>query len=526
MANKSLFSSLPGLFTRPADTVNEAGGSAHAFSAEHALAQYAVTGCLNSTFYADAGDQLQKILDLAWNCEPEFVARTALFARQRGRMKDVPALLVASLSLRSPGLMAEVFDRVIDNGRMLRTFVQIMRSGTVGRKSMGTLPKRLVRQWLEQRTDEQVFRASVGNAPSLADIVKMVHPRPATPSRAALYGWMLGRDHDAAALPPLVRAFEAFKRLESRDVPDVPHEMLTALPLDAMHWRAIARHASWQVTRQGLNTFARHGVFDDADITAIIAERLRSRDLIARARVLPYQLMVTHANASQDVPRPIKDALHDAMEIAIESVPEFRAPGPSPHMAKVWVCPDVSGSMQSPITGARRGSTTVVRCVDVAALVAAAILRRTPGAEVIPFSDHVVDARVDPRDSVLTNARLLASLPAGGTNCSAPLAELNHRHAHADLVVLVSDNQSWVDTNGQGQPTETMRQWAKLKKRCPHARLVAIDLQPNGTTQAHDREDILNVGGFSDHVFEVLAHFASGQMTQGHWVSQIRKVSI
>ena len=32
---------------------------------------------------------------------------------------------------------------------MLRNFVQIIRSGVVGRKSLGTTPKRLVRGWFE-----------------------------------------------------------------------------------------------------------------------------------------------------------------------------------------------------------------------------------------------------------------------------------------------------------------------------------------------------------------------------------------
>ena len=73
-------------------------------------------------------------------------------------MKDTPALLCAVLSQRGPGLLAEVFDRVIDDGRMLRNFVQIMRSGTVGRKSLGTLPKRLVQAWFDRSSDERIFR--------------------------------------------------------------------------------------------------------------------------------------------------------------------------------------------------------------------------------------------------------------------------------------------------------------------------------------------------------------------------------
>jgi len=32
--------------------------------------------------------------------------------------------------------------------------------------------------------------AAVGNDPSLADVLKMVHPKPATPERAALYAWL------------------------------------------------------------------------------------------------------------------------------------------------------------------------------------------------------------------------------------------------------------------------------------------------------------------------------------------------
>jgi 60 kDa SS-A/Ro ribonucleoprotein len=41
-------------------------------------------------------------------------------------------------------------------------------------------------------------------------------------------------------------------------------------------------------------------------------------------------------------------------------------------------------------------------------------------------------------------------------------------------------------------------------------KLVCIDLQPYTTTQAPDRSDVLNVGGFSDAVFGVVASFLGG----------------
>ena len=523
MANKKLFKSLIGKLMPVTDTLNEEQAPAYGLSPKHQLAQYAATGCLNRTFYASADDQLATVIELCEKVDAEFIAKTAVFCRQRGHMKDMPALLCAVLSVKNPALLQQVFPRVIDNAKMLRNFVQIMRSGAVGRKSLGTAPKRLVREWLDARDPESLFKASVGQDPSLADIVKMVHPRPKNAAQAALFGYFIDRSKQAGELPELVRAFEAFKKDRSGEVPDVPFQMLTALELGTPEWTAIASRAPWQMTRMNLNTFARHGVFKEKGMTALIAERLRDPSKIAKARVFPYQLIVAYmaAAGNKEIPAHVANALQDAMEIAISNVPEF--PG------KVYVFPDISGSMHSPVTGYRQGSTSTVRCVDVAALVAATVLRKNPQAEIIPFESKVVEVRINPRDSVMTNAQKLASLPCGGTNCSAPLEFLNRRSAEGDLVIYVSDNESWVDSPRYGafggSATATMKEWSRFRNRNPGARMVCIDIQPYPTVQAKERHDILNIGGFSDQVFDVIAEFASGNLNANHWVGVIENIN-
>ena len=517
MANKTLFQSLRGALLPETDAVNEAGGKAYALSPKNALAQYAMTGCLNSTYYVSAEAQLQKVLELAAQVEPEFVAKTAIYARQKGFMKDMPALLCAALSAKNPQLLRTVFDRVMDDGRMVRNFVQILRSGVTGRKSLGTAPKRSVQRWLASRTDEQLFRASIGNDPSLVDVIKMVHPKPGNPAREALYGYLMGKKHNAELLPPCVKQFEAFKAGAREVVPEVPFQMLTALDLGKTEWMAIAGNAPWQMTRMNLNTFARHGVFEDEAMVQRVAERLANAELVKRARVFPYQLLTAFKAAGDDVPPQVRAALQDAMEIAIENVPRIAG--------QVYVCTDVSGSMGLALTGHRAGATTSVRCIDVAALVSAAILRQNPRAEVLPFEQEVVEVQLNPRDSVMTNAEKLAAVGGGGTNCSAPLARLNSLKAKGDLVVFVSDNESWADAqNGRG--TKTMQEWAVFKQRNPQARLVCIDIQPNTTTQAAERKDILNIGGFSDQVFEIVAAFAEGRLGADHWVGIIDSVEL
>lgn len=517
MANKTLFQSLRRALLPTANTTNEAGGPAYALSPKHSLAQYASTGCLNSTFYASADDQLQKVLNLVKDVDAGFIAKTAVYAREKGFMKDMPAVLCAALSVKDAQVLRTVFDRVINDGKMLRNFVQVLRSGVVGRKSLGTVPKKLVQRWLETRTDEQLFRASVGNAPSLADLVKMVHPKPGNATREAFYGYLLGRPHQTEALPEIVKQFEAFKAGKRDVVPDVAFQMLTALDLGKAEWTAIARKAPWQMTRMNLNTFARHGVFENEVMVKLIANRLASPEAVKRARVFPYQLLMAFKAAGGDVPNLIRDALQDAMEVATENVPRIAG--------KVYVCPDVSGSMASAVTGHRVGATTAVRCIDVAALVAASILRQNPRAEVIPFESDVVSVQLNGRDSVMTNAQKLAAIGGGGTNCSAPLAWLNKKQAKGDLVVFVSDNESWVDTKG-GRGTETMRQWSVFKRFNPQARLVCIDIQPYATSQAAECEDILNIGGFSDQVFQVIAASAQGRLGADHWVGEIESLQL
>jgi 60 kDa SS-A/Ro ribonucleoprotein len=192
MANKTLFQSLRGALLPKTDTTNEAGGAAYALSPKHALAQYAASGCLNSTYYASADDQLQKVLALAKEVDATFIAKTAVYARQKGFMKDMPAVLAAALTVKDAQLLRTVFDRVIEDGTMLRNFVQVLRSGVVGRKSLGTVSKKLVQRWLETRTDEQLFRASVGNAPSLGGPREDGSPEAAKrDARSAL--WLLAR---------------------------------------------------------------------------------------------------------------------------------------------------------------------------------------------------------------------------------------------------------------------------------------------------------------------------------------------
>lgn len=287
MANKSVFASMKGRLLPKATSKNAHGAPAYAYSDAHALAQVAMTGTFGGMFYQSPAEELEYVVDVAESVEPEFLAQTAIYARKRGHMKDMPAVLLAVLARRDPLLFRRAFGRVIDNGKMLRTFVQVVRSGQTGRKSLGSAPKAMVQGWLNGASDRALLMANIGNAPSLADVIKMVHPKPKTAEREAMFAWVVGRPCDAALLPQAVQDWLAFKATGKGQVPDVPFQMLTQLELTPHHWGRIARKGSWQMVRQNLNTFHRHGVFGVARNVEHVAALLRDAETIAKARVFP-----------------------------------------------------------------------------------------------------------------------------------------------------------------------------------------------------------------------------------------------
>ncbi|MDO5770159.1 MAG: RNA-binding protein [Psychrobacter sp.] len=570
-------------------TVNEAGSNAYQLPPKQALAQLVSTGTLNHTFYVDAKSQLDEILALAQRVDSEFLAKLAVYGRRHSRMKDVPVLLLALLSTRQDGqdYFTQAFALVIDNGKQLRNFVQVMRSGVVGRQSLGSRPKKMVNEWLNRANDYRYVSATIGTTPTLRDVLRMTHPKPVDSEKEALFKWTLGKAFEFEHLPQRVQQLITFQKALARQpqaqnaqeqdtasqknealvLPDVPLQLLMSLPLTTQHWAQIARQGNFTMVRMNLNTFARHGVFELPEMVEVIAAKLTDQAAIAKSGVFPYQIYTTWAALNESVPDKIKDSLRQAMDTALTNVPVIEG--------NVVVAVDTSGSMSSSVTGYRPGATSVVRCIDAAALFAAAIKRVNPQAQIMAFDTHLRDipafafrpvdagqtegshkaekdsatangsliARIKSRRNqrqamraqssskgtghidVMQFASALASLGGGGTNVSIPLAQINATKAPVDVMIYFSDNESWADNRGYNGhlSTQMMVEWDKLKRRCPNAKLICVDVQPYTHSQGKERADVLNIGGFGDEVFRLIELFCADKLKPEHWVAEIEQ---
>lgn len=549
MANKNLFKS-DGFSAPATNTKNAAGGRAYEMSAKHALAQIAATNTFNSTYYVGADENLRIARDAALSLsnDPQFIAKAAVYSRTKSYMKDMPAFLTVILAGLDTNLFRKVFPLVIDNGKMLRNFVQIARSGQTGRvfNMSASACRKAIGRWFNEKSAYSIFRSSIGNDPSMYDILRMARPRPNTEEKAALFAYLLGARFNKETrtfqmfnkdgtvkyeqpfdnLPLIVREYENYKNTKTGMVPNVDFRMLDSLDIGDAEWMEIARHAGWQMTRMNINTFARHGVFNNKELVQIVADRLRNPELVADSRAFPYQLMsaylaTTGGIGTKKIPHEITEALQDAMELAIDNVPMFDGP--------VYVAVDTSGSMRNAVTGTRSGSTSSVRCIDAASLFAAAILRKNPNAEIIPFDTTVhTNHNLNGRDTVMTNAKILAGFGGGGTNCSCALKYLNGRRAKGRAVIYISDYESWVDGayHYYGSGTNMLAEWIKFHNRNKDAKLICMDLTPRSNSQVTERENILQIGGFSDSVFDVINSFIRVGNENNHWVAEIENINL
>ena len=556
MTNKSLFSTTRARTkTAVASTRNAAGGRAFDSSAKQALAQITATNCFNGTYYVDAKTNLdlakQAALEVA-KSDPEFLAKCAVYGRKKAYMKDMPAFLAVVLHEHDKELFRKVFPVVIDNGKQLRNFINMARSGAVtGKKanmSSGSI-RHAIRDWFASKPSWVLFKASIGQDPTMRDILRMARPRPDSEEKAALYAYMKGAEfdekegvyrvwkrknpsdktsplylahqHSFESLPQVVQDYERFKASGGKgEVPRVDFRMVDHM-LDDEQWKDIARNAPWQMTQMNLNTFERHGVFKDERLCEIVAERLRNPEAIEKARVFPYKLFNAYKNTS-GVPMQVRDALQDAVDVSLNNVPKING--------KVVVAVDTSGSMGCAVTGNRRGSTSNVRLLDQAVLFASALFRQNPHTKLVPFDTRTHQCDLNPRDTVFTNAEKLSRFGGGGTNCSLVLNEMNRRREKVDVVIYISDCESWVDSAyswGYGQGVGMLTEWEQLKKHNPNAVLVCIDLTPRANAQVQERPGILQVGGFSDQVFDVVANFVeAGGESNNYWTDQIDQVEL
>jgi 60 kDa SS-A/Ro ribonucleoprotein len=463
-------------------------------NSEEALANYT----LNQTFGAtcvltNTGPEPARVIELARQCDPLFVAQLAIFSYEKGKLRDIGALLTAYIS-SIPELFKVVAPRVLNNMGQIRKFVHYKRSGIVGSKSLGTVPKRYIQDYILALSPRQLFRQAIGQSPSVADVIRLTHPKP-TEELHYLFRYLLGFDVEDAKLLPEIQELRAFLRGEyPRDqLPSVPMEMLQphlGKMSRAQRYLYVQNLSANQLRRQ-LTLLNKQGAFngEDWDATELVVEKLSA--LTQHGSLLPVSLYTSLQNLN-DLPEVLKEALAGELEMMLEcAARELNVLISRP----LTVAIDCSGSMDWRMSLSK---TTDVSAYEVAVLFAYA-LRKNPLVQIVTVETFVRHPRGYAETKSLSefNNCIKAVRTRGGTALSTVLQAT----ATPDTLII-SDNETWKDDRTLSSLYKDRQEVTK-----GNSRLVLWDLQPNCKTPALSDPTVLNVSGLSENVYKVISDF-------------------
>lgn len=540
------------------DTENRAGGVAYKYDDKTAAAVFAMTATFpdqGGTHQLDGQGQLRGFLDLLSKCDPEFVAKLALYARTKGKMKDAPLVAVLSLFKRDGGkeFGARVFPYVIDNPDQFRNAGSVVMSGVLGTRSFGSA--------YSKAFNDKLFgfglrylaaRGLVGNNPSLGDVIRMTHPSAKTQGDKrknweAFFKYAMGRDGVIVAdLPEALRAYEAFKKDPANS--PIPsgieiRQIMGMLPTNGeapQAWANLAKTMSWTQVFKNLAALQRHGAFQIQDAVDHAVKLLKDKEKIAKSRQFPYAVFNAYRHLAGYrpnhwgaghygeplVPHELLEALQDVLDIAaVENAPKLDA--------TVVVGIDTSGSMFSPVTGHRGDATTTAQLVDVAALFGASAYKQNPKSLILPFDNYARYVTLNPRDSVPTIVKQICQSGGGGTNIGDVLQKTldkmeKDKSFRPDAIFMFSDMQTWIDGRGVATPygaatnANTLLEAIKAKSK-KTVKFVGWNLSAGETTQ-FSGDTALNLGGWSEALWGTAVDFVCGKnavtTSKGKKVSQ------
>lgn len=445
----------------------------------------------------------------AETADPADLAQRAVLADAQGKDAEA-ALLLVLLSRRDQGLFGQTFAKIVTSGPKLRNFVGCIRSGQGGRRSFGSRPKAMVRAWLERATDADLLAASVGNDPSLGDIIRMVHPKPGTEARAALYAWLVNPKTQHPALPPLVRDYLAFRAQPIGDPPEVPLDLLISLKLTPAQWATVARRLPLAALLRRMNVLVRRKAFEDPATLAETLDQLADPARIEAAGVGPFRLMCLLRSLDPSAPAVLRTALEDALNVAVAWIPPFKG--------AVVVCPNVIGILTRRATALPRGAATAVRGHDVAALMVTALTQGNRAARLRPYSDGP-KSLAPATGGILGLSKQLAVMQGRFSHVGIALEALVPERRPVDLVVIVTANAEGGTYDDIDHGPAMAAAWRRIKAHNRKAKLVCLQIRPDipwhNPMTLPTGPDILHLSGFSDATLPQIRDFVEGRQAIG-----------
>jgi hypothetical protein len=437
-----------------------------------------VLTCLlwENSAYEDGKSITDRIVELARLVTPEELAAIAIEARHEQHLRHVPLLLTSILASRAKGKLVvdtivSVVSRADELGELLAVHAKL---NGVGPDQVKKVMTHAMRRGLARTFDKfdayQLAKYAGDREIRIRDVMFLVHPKPSTPERKALYDALAS---DTLAAPDTWE-------VEAARGKDKKATFTRLLSEGKLGYMALLKNLRG-MTEAGVDH-------------TLISEAIRARK--GAGRVLPFRFL----SAARHAPRFERD-LDAAMIAALEGVEKL--PG------KTVFIVDVSGSMQASLSSrggwSRSGSETTR--LDTAAALTAMItgVCENPVVYATAGSDgrRVHDTRLIParQGMAMVDAihKALRDQGYGGIFLTQCMDYVAKAETDADRVIVITDEADC--------ETDALKKPANANAFGKRNYLINISVEKNGIAY---KPKWVHIDGWSENVIRfIAAHEAS-----------------
>ncbi|CCH01983.1 Telomerase protein component 1 rTLP1 [Fibrella aestuarina BUZ 2] len=482
------------------DTLNHEGASAYSVPAELELYSAVVTTLLADVTYEKADERLTRIVNLANQVSPLFLAKLAVYAREQMYLRTAPIVLLGTLAMRHNGddLVSRTIARVIqrpDEITELLAYYQAA-NGRSGTKKLNKLSKQLQKGLAAafNRFDEyQLAKYNRKADITLRDALFLVHPRAKDAAQQRVFDKLV---KGTLQTPYTWETELSALGQQAHDSPEAKQEATR----EKWHELIDSRKTGYMALLRNLRNMLEAGI--DAAHLKTVSVTLANEQAVRKARQLPFRYLAAYRELKK-LQSPYLSYLGETLETALQaSVNNLRG---FEIDTRVVIACDVSGSMRKAIS-----ENSTIQNYDIGLLLGMLLHGKCANVLAGVFGDRWATISLMSK-GVLTNIELLDRLQnqvGYSTNGYLVLKDLIERRHQADKVMIFTDCQLW-DSSGYNQSMATY--WVRYKQLFPKAKLYLFDLAGYGTSPVQVMAaDVYLIAGWSDKIFDVLGDIEQG----------------
>jgi len=475
-------------------TGNHENAKAYKMTPELELYTAVVTTGLNDTFYESGNGRLQRIRELINNCDPEFTAKLAMYARTQMNLRSIPLVLSVELAKIAAGsiTVSKTVNNVIkraDEITELLAYYQIANE-RVGTKKLYRISKQIQKGLVQSfnKFDEYQFAKYNRNTDvKLRDALFLVHPKPKDENQQALF--------DKIAAHTLAIPYTWETELSMLGQQKFENDAARKSAFKTKWEELIAsKKIGYMALMRNLRNILEAGV--SGEYIAMLCEYISNEKAVAASKQLPFRFLSAYREVksiNSGYVGTVLSALEDAVMHSAKNIKGFG------YNTSVVIACDVSGSMQKAVS-----PKSTIQLYDIGLMLAMLLQSQCKNVMTGMFGDTWKLIGM-PARNVLANVmeyRRREGEVGYATNGYLVIEDLIKRREMVDKVMLFTDTQMW-NSNFNGNTFETS--WKRYKAIAPNAKLYLFDLAGHGNVPLDIRQgDAYLIAGWSDKIFDIL----------------------